>query len=143
MPDEVRRRIIRNRERQAHLAGNDSDNDREDGNIAATTTTMNPHLALAIHDLPTEINLDTMDSTIRETFADAYAVPYSAHNSDVDHQPSPPSPTLTASTLSAAGTPTKKKNKKKKKKKSATVEEVQAAMRDLSLKEEDEAEYSM
>jgi hypothetical protein len=45
--------------------------------------------------------------------------------------------------LSAAGTPTKKKNKKKKKKKSATVEEVQAAMRDLSLKEEDEAEYSM
>ncbi|KAJ7855401.1 hypothetical protein B0H13DRAFT_2357919 [Mycena leptocephala] len=102
---------------------------------------MNPRLALAIHDLPTEINLDTMDSTIRETFADAYAVPYSAHNSDVDHQLSPPSPTLTTSTLSAAGTPTKKKNKKRKKK--SATEEVQAAMRDLSLKEEDEAEYLM
>jgi hypothetical protein len=142
MPNEVCRQIIHNHKHQAHLTDDESsDNDHEDGNLAATAT-MNPHLALAIHDLLTEINLDTMDSMIHETFAAAYAVPYSAHYSNVDHQPTPLSPTLTASTSSTARAPTKKKNKKKRKK-SATVEEVQAVMHDLSLKEEDKAEYLM
>ncbi|KAJ6629627.1 hypothetical protein B0H10DRAFT_1939613 [Mycena sp. CBHHK59/15] len=143
MPDEVRRQIIRNREHQAHLAEDESsDNDLEGAHIAATAIDTNLHFTLATHDLPSNINLDTMDPMNRESFATVYVVPYPAHNFDVDPQPTPLSPTLTTSTLSIAGTPTKKKGKKKKKKKSATVEDVQVAMRELSLKEE-EAEFSM
>jgi hypothetical protein len=143
MPDDVRRRIIRNREHQAHLADDGSSDDREDVHIAATAVDTNSHLALAVHDLPFEINLNTMDPEAREGFAAAYAVPYHAHNSDVYRHPTPPSPTLTASTSSIAGTPTKKKGKKKKKKKpSATAEDAQIAMRELSLKEEEE-EFSV
>ncbi|KAJ7314272.1 hypothetical protein DFH08DRAFT_973012 [Mycena albidolilacea] len=141
MPDDVRHRFIRNREHQAHLADNGSSDDREDAHITATAVDTNSHLALAVHDLPFEINLDTMDPEAREGFAAAYAVPYHAHNSDVDHHPTPPSPTLTASTSSIAGTPTKKKGKKKKKP-SATAEDAQVAMRELSLKEEEE-EFTM
>ncbi|KAJ7936260.1 hypothetical protein B0H13DRAFT_2303974 [Mycena leptocephala] len=60
---------------------------------------------------------------------------------NIDPGPSPPSPMLTASSVSS--TPTKKKNKKRK---SATVNEIQSAFEGMSLKEADEvdeAEYSM
>jgi hypothetical protein len=84
-----------------------------------------PDFALAVHDLPTELNLDTMDPIIRESFVDAYATPhvpihetaFTVHN--IDSHRTPPSPTITVSAATL-----KKKKKKKKRKSSATVEDV-------------------
>ncbi len=140
MPDDVRRRILRNRERQAQLTAEDESSDSDHG-VATTAFTNNPHIAAAALDLPPEINIDAMDPTIRESVFGAYAVPYPPLNSFIDRPPVPPSPTLTASTSSiAAGTP---KKDKKKKKSSVTTNEVQVALNRMSLHEAEEDEYFM
>jgi hypothetical protein len=152
MPEDVRCRIIRNRERQAQLAKDES-SDREHGaaNGAATATT-NCHIAAAIFD-PTELHIDTMDPNVRESWLstlgnDVRPIPqhfaHTAVPTNINPGPSPPSPTLTASSVSS--TPTKKKKENKKKKKSTTVNKIQSAFEGMSLKEADEvdeAEYSM
>ncbi|KAJ7914376.1 hypothetical protein B0H13DRAFT_2659277 [Mycena leptocephala] len=150
MPEDVRRRIIRNRERQTQLAEDESsDSEHGAANVAATATT-NSHIAAAIFDLPTELHIDTMDPDVRKSWLstlgnDVRPIPqhfaHTAVPTNIDPGPSPPSPTLTASSVSS--TPTKKK---KKKKKSTTVNEIQSAFEGMSLKEADEvdeAEYSM
>ncbi|KAJ7886321.1 hypothetical protein B0H13DRAFT_2342866 [Mycena leptocephala] len=153
MPEDVRRQIIRNRERQAQLAKDES-SDSEHGavNVAATATT-NSHIAAAIFDLPTELHIDTMDPDVRESWLstlgnDVRPIPqhfaHTAVPTNIDPGPSPPSPMLTASSVSS--TPTKKKNRNKKKKKSTTVNEIQSVFEGMSLKEADEvdeAEYLM
>jgi hypothetical protein len=153
MPEDVRRRIIRNRERQAQLAKDESsDSEHGAANVAATATT-NSHIAAAIFDLPTELHIDTMDPDVCESWLstlgnDVRPIPqHFAHTTiptNIDPGPSPPSPMLTASSVSS--TSTKKKKKIKKKKKSTTVNEIQSAFEGMSLKEADEvdeAEYSM
>ncbi|KAJ7921135.1 hypothetical protein B0H13DRAFT_2418026 [Mycena leptocephala] len=153
MPEDVRRRIIRNRERQAQLAEEESsDSEHGAANVAATATT-NSHIAAAIFDLPTELHIDTMDPDVRESWLSTLGngvrpIPqhfaHTAVPTNIDPGPSPPSPTLTASSVSS--TPTKKKNKNKKKKKSTTVNKIQSAFEGMLLKEADEvdeAEYSM
>ncbi|KAJ7936875.1 hypothetical protein B0H13DRAFT_2261745 [Mycena leptocephala] len=147
MPEDVRRRIIRNRERQAQLAEDESsDSERGAVNGAATATT-NSHIAAAIFDLPTELHIDTMDPDVRESWLstlgnDVHPIPqhfaHTAIPTNIDPGPSPPSPMLTASSVTS--TPTKKK------KKSTTVNEIQSVFEGMSLKEADEvdeAEYSM
>ncbi|KAJ7490781.1 hypothetical protein FB451DRAFT_1221047 [Mycena latifolia] len=143
MPDDVRRRILRDRDSRAHLTENSGGADEETGEHA--------HFAAAVLDLPDELNLDTMDPTVREGFLSTVNVIHHADSNgpfptvdssnyayhfDLHPQPSPPSPTLTA--LSAPGTPSKKKRKKKKSKKPATVEDVQLGFQEMSFKEEDE-----
>ncbi|KAJ7925445.1 hypothetical protein B0H13DRAFT_2569986, partial [Mycena leptocephala] len=153
MPEDVRRRIIRNREHQAQLAEDESsDSERGAANVAATATT-NSHIAAAIFDLPTKLHIDTMDPDVCESWLstlgnDVHLIPqHCAHTAiptNIDPGPSPPSPTLTASSVTS--TPPKKKNKNKKKKKSTTVNEIQSAFEGMSLKEAnevDEAEHLM
>ncbi|KAJ7925341.1 hypothetical protein B0H13DRAFT_2314551 [Mycena leptocephala] len=101
MPEDVRHRIIRNREHQAQLA-EDKSSDSEHGaaNVAATATT-NSHIAAAIFDLPTELNIDTMDPVVRDAWLSTLGnavCPVSQHLAHaavptVDPDPSPPSPT--------------------------------------------------
>ncbi|KAF7372257.1 hypothetical protein MVEN_00085200 [Mycena venus] len=142
MPDDVQRRIIRNRERQAQLAKDgSSDSEHDTADVAATAFTANSHIAAAAVDLPSEVNIDTMDPTIRESMFAAYTVPYPPPSFFADQSPTPPSPTLTASTLSIAGT--LKKKKPKKKKKCTLMNEIQAALEGMSLKEAEENKYSM
>ncbi|KAJ6498394.1 hypothetical protein C8R47DRAFT_1068681 [Mycena vitilis] len=141
MPDDVRRRIIRDREQRAHAAEaeQDSESDNEVSN----------HAMAAILDLPTELHIDSMDPDVREAWLSTLGtdalqpVPQPFTNtagfSAVDPDPSPPSPPPTAASVTS--TPSKKK-KKKKKKKSATVSEVQAALEGMSLRD-DEDEFSM
>ncbi|KAJ6627606.1 hypothetical protein B0H10DRAFT_2210116 [Mycena sp. CBHHK59/15] len=141
MPDDVCHRIIRNRERQAQLAEDESsDSDRGAANVAATAFTNNSHIATATVDLPTKLNINMMDPTIHESVLGTYAVPYPPPDSFVDQPPTPPSPTLTTSTSSVAtGTP----KKEKKKKNSTTTNEVQVALKGMSLNEAEEDEFSM
>ncbi|KAJ7083290.1 hypothetical protein B0H15DRAFT_951978 [Mycena belliarum] len=142
MPEDVRRRIVRNRDRQAQLAKDESsDSDNDTPHVAASAFPTHSHVAAAAIDLPFEINIDTMDPIIRESVFAAHTVPYPAPGPLADPLPHPPSPALTASTSTSAGTP-KKKKKKKKKKNSITVEEIQSAFGGMSLQEE-EAEFSM
>lgn len=129
MPDDVRQRILGRREPQANLA-DDFDTDTE---FAAAAVDTGTHFALAVHDLPSELNFDTIDPTIRESYASALATPHPAiHESafavHVDPDIPPPSPTLTAATASVGGTPNKQRKKKKKKKKSLSPEEAHTAM---------------
>ncbi|KAJ7021930.1 hypothetical protein C8F04DRAFT_1273150 [Mycena alexandri] len=129
MPDNVRQRILGRREPQANLA-DDFDTDTE---FAAAAVDTGTHFALAVHDLPSELNFNTIDPTIRESYASALATPHPAiHESafavHVDPDIPPPSPTLTAATASVGGTPNKQRKKKKKKKKSLSPEEAHTAM---------------
>ncbi|KAJ7938707.1 hypothetical protein B0H13DRAFT_2301337 [Mycena leptocephala] len=102
----------------------------------------------AILDLPTELNIDTMDPVVRDawfsTLGDTvHPIPqHFAHvvSPEVDPGPFPPSPTLTVSSITSM--PTKKK-KKKKKRNSATVNEIQSAFEGMSLNEADESDFSM
>ncbi|KAJ7845766.1 hypothetical protein B0H13DRAFT_2363471 [Mycena leptocephala] len=126
----------------------DESSDTENGaaNVATTATT-NSHITAAIFDLPTELNIDTMDPVVcnawLSTLGNAVCpIPQqSAHAAvpTVNPDPSPPSPTLTASSITSTAT---KKKKNKRKKKSATVNKIQSAFEGMSLKETDEAEYS-
>jgi hypothetical protein len=75
MPEDVKRHILRNRERAQVAENNSSDSDTSAANVAASIFT-NPHIAAAV-DLPFEINIDTMDPTIRESVFGALSVPYS------------------------------------------------------------------
>ncbi|KAJ7921578.1 hypothetical protein B0H13DRAFT_2415324 [Mycena leptocephala] len=153
MPEDVRHRIIHNRERQAQLAEDESsDSERGAANVAATATT-NSHIAATIFDLPTELHIDTMDPDDCESWLstlgnDVRPIPqcfaHTAVLTNTNSGPSLPSPMLTASSVSS--TPTKKKKKNKKKKKSTTVNKIQSAFEGMMLKEADEvdeAEYSM
>jgi hypothetical protein len=138
MPEDVKRHILRNR-KCAQVAENDSsDSDTGAANVAASVFT-NPHIAAAAVDLPFEINIDTMDPTIRESVFGALSVPYSPPSPVADRSPTPPSPTLTASTL-VAGTPEKKKKKKKKR---TSTSSVQVALEKMTLNNIEEGEYSM
>jgi hypothetical protein len=138
MPDDVRQQILRSREQRANLADDESS---ETEFVAAAIH--NPHFALAVRDLPTELNLDTIDPIIRESFVDSYATPHVPIHETAFAVPhhTPPSPTITVNT----GTPKKEKKKKKKRKSSATVEEVATALHQMSLKEEEISsdEFSM
>ncbi|KAJ7663841.1 hypothetical protein DFH06DRAFT_1470995 [Mycena polygramma] len=141
MPDDVRRRIVRDREQRAHAAEAEQDSD--------STNEASNHAMAAVLDLPTELHIDSMDPDVREAWLSTlgpdalHPVPQLFTNvagfSAVDPDPSPPSPPPTASSVTS--TPSKKK-KKKKKKKSATVSEVQAALEGMSL-QDDEDEFSM
>jgi hypothetical protein len=114
MPEDIRHRIIHNREHQAQLADDESsDSDRG----AATAFTTNSHIAAAAVDLLLEVNIDMMDPLIRESMFGAYAVPYPLSSPFVDQPPAPLSPTLTASFSSVAGTPKKKKEVEEKEEK--------------------------
>ncbi|KAJ7340568.1 hypothetical protein DFH08DRAFT_963453 [Mycena albidolilacea] len=140
MPEDVKHRILRNRER-AQVAENDSSNSNIGAaNVAASVFT-NPHIAAAAVDLPFEINIDTMDPTIRKSVFGALSVPYSPPSPLADRSPTPPLPTLTASTLNVAGTPEKKKKKKKKKR--TSTNSVQVALEKMTLNNIEEGEYSM
>ncbi|KAJ7432655.1 hypothetical protein B0H11DRAFT_2379088 [Mycena galericulata] len=144
MPDDVRRRIVRDCEQRAHTAEAERDSESADE--------PSNHAMSAVLDLPTELHIDTMDPVVRDAWLSTLGntvrpVPQHFANAavfpDVNPGPSPPSPTLTASSFSS--TPTKKKNKKKKKKKktSATVNDIQSAFKVMSLEEAEEDEYSM
>ncbi|KAJ7505032.1 hypothetical protein B0H11DRAFT_2273196 [Mycena galericulata] len=143
MPDDVRHRIIRDREQRAHTAEAERDSESADE--------PSNHVMSAVLDLPTELHIDTMDPVVRNAWLSTLGntfrpIPqHFAHAAvfpDVDPGPSPPSPTLTTSSFSS--TPTKKKNKKKKKKKtSATVNDIQSAFKVMSLEEAEEDEHSM
>jgi hypothetical protein len=101
MPEEVKRRILCNR-KCAQVAENDSsDSDTGAANVAASVFT-NPHIAAAAVDLPFEININTMDPRIRKSVFGALSIPYSPPSPVADRSSIPPSPTLTASTLSIA-----------------------------------------
>ncbi|KAJ7431368.1 hypothetical protein B0H11DRAFT_2298416 [Mycena galericulata] len=144
MPDDVRRRIIRDREQRAHTAEAEQDSESADE--------PSNHVMSAVLDLPTELHIDTMDPVVRDAWLSTLGnavrpvlqhFAHAAVSPDVDPGPSPPSPTLTTSSITS--TPTKNKNKKKKKKKkSATANDIRSAFEAMSLKEEeDEAEYSV
>jgi hypothetical protein len=146
MPEDVRHQIIRNRDRQAQLAKDESsDSDHGDVNVAAAAIATKSHIAATAVDLPFEITIDMMDPMTRESVFGAYAVPYPPPESFVKQTPTPPSPNLTASTSSvAAGTPQKdRKKKKKKKKNSTTTNEVQVVLKGMLLNEVKEDEFSM
>ncbi|KAJ7472331.1 hypothetical protein B0H11DRAFT_2282882 [Mycena galericulata] len=137
MPDDVRRRIIRDREQRAHTAEAEQDSESADE--------PSNHVMSAVLDLPTELHINTMDPVVRDAWLSTLGntvrpVPqhfaHAAVSPDVDPGPSPPSPTLTASSFSS--TPTKKK-----KKTSATVNDIQSAFKVMSLEEAEEDEYSM
>ncbi|KAJ7935960.1 hypothetical protein B0H13DRAFT_2304450 [Mycena leptocephala] len=128
---------------EAQLAEDES-SDSECGaaNVAATATT-NSHIAAAIFDLPTEININTMDPVVRDAWLSTLGnavCPVPQHFAHavipptIDPDPSPPSPTLTVSSITSMPT---------KKKKSMTVNKIQSVFEGMSLKETDEAEYSM
>ncbi|KAJ7934682.1 hypothetical protein B0H13DRAFT_2305466 [Mycena leptocephala] len=104
---EVRRRIIRSRERAQFAKDESSDSDTDAAHVAATAFTTNSHIAAAAVDFPFEINIDTIDPTIRESVFSALSVPYPPPSPLADQSPTPTSPTLAASTSSIAGTPKK------------------------------------
>ncbi|KAF7366295.1 hypothetical protein MSAN_00885700 [Mycena sanguinolenta] len=167
MPDDVRRRIIRERKEKASVAvDSDNDSDAEHVHFAAQD-----HFAAAALDLPTELNLNMMDHETLVGFTNSLpntiTIPpisvadLEAGHTDklhtallahiqVQHSSSPSvADTATPIILSAASTPVSTPSKKKKKKKSKKVptspppvSAVQTAMHGLALMD-DEGEYSM
>ncbi|KAJ7347236.1 hypothetical protein DFH08DRAFT_960587 [Mycena albidolilacea] len=166
MPDDVRRRIVRDRKEKANIAADsDSDSDAKHAHFATTD-----HFAAAALDLPSELNLDTMDHETSIGFVNSHpnAVhipPISvadfeagctdelhatllAHVQAQSSSSSSATSTATPTVLSATPTPAPTPPSKKKKKGPASlqssppVHSVQSAMHGLTLSEE-EAEYSM
>jgi hypothetical protein len=170
MPDDIRRRIIRDRKEKANIAADsDSDSDAEHAHFATTD-----HFAAAALDLPSELNLDTMDHETSIGFVNSHpntvhippisVADFEAGHTDKLHATllahvqaqslsllsatGAATPTVLSAVSTPASTPLLKKKKKSKKKgptslqSSPPVRSVQSAMHGLTLSEE-EAEYSM
>jgi hypothetical protein len=69
MIDDVRRRILRDREQRANMATDSPDSPPDSPHLAGAAL---HHALSAVHDLPTEININTMDPAAREAFMTAY-----------------------------------------------------------------------
>ncbi|KAJ7105924.1 hypothetical protein C8R44DRAFT_886371 [Mycena epipterygia] len=118
MPDDVRRRILRDRAQRAHLA--EGPGDLDSAGVATE------HAMQAVLDLPDELHIDTMDpgTLVMPGFPSSPITSY-----------------LSPILLTISSTPTKTKKKSKKK---ATVKDVQSAFEGLSLAEkEEEDEFSI
>ncbi|KAK7035065.1 hypothetical protein R3P38DRAFT_2397863, partial [Favolaschia claudopus] len=119
MLDDVRRRILRNREDNAQVALDARESDLETVAFAAT----GEHAFSAMLDLPSEINMDTLSPEVTEAFAAAYCQPhpppalvaslaFREEQAALAHAQSSPS---VSTNSSPASSPTKKKKQKKKK----------------------------
>jgi hypothetical protein len=137
MPDDVWCRIVRNHKEKANIAADsDSDSDAEHAHFATTN-----HFAAATLDLPSELNLDTMDHETPIGFVNSHPnavhIPpisvadfeaghtdelhatllahVQAQSSSLSSATSTVTPTVLSAVSTPAPTPLSKKKKKKKK----------------------------
>jgi hypothetical protein len=139
MPDDVRHRIVRNHKEKSNItADSDSDSDAKHAHFATTD-----HFAAAALDLPSELNLDTMDHETSIGFVNSHpntvhippisVADFEAGHTDKLHATllahvqvqslslssatGAATPTVLSAVSTPASTPLSKKKKKKKKKK--------------------------